>query len=148
MIITSEADIDVYIGKKLRYMRELRGLSQETLGKKLGIAFQQIQKYEKGVNRISASRLYLASCSLCTSYETFVRGLPDPENIEPNNININCNNIFQEKKYDINSLSINKYEKKLHKEVNKLISAYRRIKQEEDRAFLLKMAQNMMKYNY
>ena len=148
MIITSEADIDVYIGKKLRYMRELRGLSQETLGEKLGIAFQQIQKYEKGVNRISASRLYLASCSLCTSYETFVRGLPDPENIESRNTSIDCGDIFQEKKYDTKDLLINKHEKKLHKEVNKLISVYRKIKQEEDRAFLLKMAQNMMKYNY
>jgi transcriptional regulator with XRE-family HTH domain len=48
---------DIQIGKKLRLRRIVLGMSQEELAKSLGITFQQVQKYEKGVNRISASRL-------------------------------------------------------------------------------------------
>jgi transcriptional regulator with XRE-family HTH domain len=49
--------IDKHVGARLRMRRMLIGMSQETLGEALGITFQQIQKYEKGANRISASRL-------------------------------------------------------------------------------------------
>lgn len=48
---------DVYAGSKLRLQRQLRNMSQTALADALGITFQQVQKYEKGVNRISASRL-------------------------------------------------------------------------------------------
>jgi len=50
-------DVDVRIGQHLRARRMLLGMSQEKLGERLGLTFQQIQKYEKGVNRISVSRL-------------------------------------------------------------------------------------------
>ncbi|MEM7620129.1 MAG: helix-turn-helix transcriptional regulator [Pseudomonadota bacterium] len=50
--------IDIHIGKRLRLRRQLLGISQEKLGEQLGITFQQVQKYEKGINRISASRLF------------------------------------------------------------------------------------------
>lgn len=50
--------IDVHVGSRVRLQRMLRGISQEKLGEKLGLTFQQIQKYEKGVNRIGASRLF------------------------------------------------------------------------------------------
>jgi transcriptional regulator with XRE-family HTH domain len=49
---------DVAIGKKLRMFRSSCGLSQGDLAEKTGISFQQIQKYEKGINRVSASRLF------------------------------------------------------------------------------------------
>ena len=48
---------DVYVGSRVRMRRKMMGLSQEKLGDKLGITFQQIQKYEKGTNRVGASRL-------------------------------------------------------------------------------------------
>jgi len=48
---------DKYVGSRMRMRRLMLGMSQSTLGKALGITFQQIQKYEKGTNRISASRL-------------------------------------------------------------------------------------------
>jgi transcriptional regulator with XRE-family HTH domain len=54
-----EADLD--IGARLRTARLAAGLTQERLGKKLGITFQQIQKYEKGANRLSGSRLVQAA---------------------------------------------------------------------------------------
>ena len=50
--------IDVHVGSRVRLQRMLRGISQERLGEQLGLTFQQIQKYEKGVNRIGASRLF------------------------------------------------------------------------------------------
>jgi transcriptional regulator with XRE-family HTH domain len=50
--------IDVHVGSRVRFRRMLLGMSQEKLGEKLGLTFQQIQKYEKGINRIGASRLF------------------------------------------------------------------------------------------
>ncbi len=50
--------IDVHVGSRLRMRRMLIGMSQEKLGENLDVTFQQIQKYEKGSNRISASRLF------------------------------------------------------------------------------------------
>ena len=49
---------DVHIGRRLRQARLSRGLSQDMLGKQLGITYQQIQKYESGANRIGGSRLW------------------------------------------------------------------------------------------
>lgn len=50
--------IDLHIGKKLKEERLLSGMTQDQIGELVGITFQQIQKYEKGINRISASKLY------------------------------------------------------------------------------------------
>lgn len=55
---TSVDPIDIHLGARLRQQRVLAGLSQERLGKELGITFQQIQKYERGTNRIRASTLF------------------------------------------------------------------------------------------
>lgn len=49
--------VDVHVGSRVRLRRNMLGLSQEKLGEALGITFQQVQKYERGTNRISASRL-------------------------------------------------------------------------------------------
>ena len=50
--------IDVHVGSRVRLRRTLLGMSQEKLGEALGLTFQQVQKYERGANRIGASRLY------------------------------------------------------------------------------------------
>ncbi len=50
--------IDVHVGSRVRLRRTMLGMSQDKLGEALGLTFQQIQKYEKGVNRIGASRLF------------------------------------------------------------------------------------------
>lgn len=55
---------DVYVGSRVRLRRKMLGLSQEKLGEKLGITFQQIQKYEKGTNRVGASRLQAMASAL------------------------------------------------------------------------------------
>ncbi len=55
---TSPNPVDIYVGSRLRLRRSLLGLSQEKLADALGLTFQQVQKYERGSNRVSASRLY------------------------------------------------------------------------------------------
>ena len=56
--ITNNNAIDLHVGKRLRLRRTLLGMSQEQLGAELNITFQQVQKYERGANRIGASRLF------------------------------------------------------------------------------------------
>lgn len=70
--------IDVHVGARLRLRRLELGVSQEKLGEALGLTFQQVQKYEKGSNRIGASRLYAISQILETPVSYFFEGLPDP----------------------------------------------------------------------
>ena len=67
---------DVYVGSRIRMRRKILGLSQEKLGEKLGITFQQIQKYEKGTNRVGASRLQAMSGALDVPVSYF---FPDAE---------------------------------------------------------------------
>lgn len=70
----SEA-IDIQIGKKLRQLRNMKGLSQNALAQESGITFQQVQKYEKGVNRISAARLLDFANILATDITYFFKDL-------------------------------------------------------------------------
>lgn len=60
----SPNEVDVTVGRNVRRIRNMIGMSQETLGEKLGLTFQQVQKYEKGTNRISASKLVAMSQAL------------------------------------------------------------------------------------
>lgn len=64
-------DVDAYVGARIGLRRSALGLSQSALAQQLGISFQQVQKYETGQNRISASRLHRAATVLGTSVETF-----------------------------------------------------------------------------
>jgi len=50
--------VDVHVGKRLRLRRTIMGMSQDAIASAIGITFQQVQKYERGVNRMGASRLY------------------------------------------------------------------------------------------
>ncbi|MFK5979693.1 MAG: helix-turn-helix transcriptional regulator [Rhizobiaceae bacterium] len=68
--------IDIHVGGRLRLRRTMEGLSQEKLGKQLGITFQQIQKYEKGTNRMGASRLQEISEILKTPISYFFEDAP------------------------------------------------------------------------
>lgn len=56
--MSSPHPVDVHVGRRLRLKRTILGLSQEAVGKEIGVTFQQIQKYERGINRMGASRLY------------------------------------------------------------------------------------------
>lgn len=72
----SASAIDKHVGTRVRMRRMLIGMSQEKLGEALGITFQQIQKSEKGSNRIGASRLHHIASVLGVDVEFFFQGVP------------------------------------------------------------------------
>jgi transcriptional regulator with XRE-family HTH domain len=69
--------VDLYVGARLRIRRKVLGFSQTQLAEALGITFQQIQKYERGANRISASKLYEAARLLQSPVAYFFEGLDE-----------------------------------------------------------------------
>jgi transcriptional regulator with XRE-family HTH domain len=70
---------DVHVGSRIRLRRNMLGMSQEKLGENLGITFQQIQKYEKGTNRVGASRLQAIANVLGVPVAFFFEDLPGQE---------------------------------------------------------------------
>ncbi|MBB4574740.1 helix-turn-helix domain-containing protein [Rhizobium lentis] len=85
--------IDSYVGARIRMRRQLLGMSQERLAEQIGVTFQQVQKYEKGINRIGASRLQRIAAVLHASPSFFFeqgdsqplaeRGLDAPDHTDP-----------------------------------------------------------------
>lgn len=69
--------VDVHVGKRIRHRRWLVGMTQQQLAEKVGIKFQQIQKYETGANRVSASRLWDISEVLDVPVSFFFEGLDE-----------------------------------------------------------------------
>ena len=69
--------IDIHVGSRIRLRRTLLGMSQERLGEALGLTFQQVQKYERGVNRVGASRLFDLSRVLDVPISFFFDDLPE-----------------------------------------------------------------------
>lgn len=68
--------IDIHVGSRIRLRRNMLGMSQEKLGESLGITFQQIQKYEKGTNRVGASRLQAIASILGVPVSFFFEDAP------------------------------------------------------------------------
>jgi transcriptional regulator with XRE-family HTH domain len=79
MVGKTPSPIDRHVGNRVRMRRMLVGMSQEKLGEALGVTFQQIQKYEKGTNRISASRLQQTARVLGVPIDYFYDGAPQPD---------------------------------------------------------------------
>ncbi len=71
--------VDVHVGRRLRLKRTILGMSQEAVGKQIGVTFQQIQKYERGINRMGASRLYDFAKALGVQISYFFEGFGDYE---------------------------------------------------------------------
>ncbi len=71
--------VDIHVGKRVRHRRWMVGMTQQQLAEQVGIKFQQIQKYETGMNRVSASRLWDISDALGVSVSFFFDGLEKDE---------------------------------------------------------------------
>ncbi len=71
--------VDVHVGKRVRHRRWLIGMTQQQLAEQVGIKFQQIQKYETGANRVSASRLWDIADALEVPVSFFFEGLEEQE---------------------------------------------------------------------
>ena len=76
--LNEASPIDCHVGARIRMRRKILGVSQEKLADSLGLTFQQVQKYEKGANRVSASKLYEIAAALQTQVAYFFEGLADP----------------------------------------------------------------------
>ncbi len=74
--------VDIHVGKRLRLRRTVMGLNQVALANAIGVTFQQIQKYEKGVNRMGSSRLYQFAKLLAIPVSFFFEGLDEDKSGE------------------------------------------------------------------
>src|ERR1700757_1455901 len=74
---TRPSPIDIHVGSRIRLRRTLLGMSQERLGESLSLTFQQVQKYERGLNRVGASRLFDLSRVLDVPVSFFFDDMPD-----------------------------------------------------------------------
>lgn len=79
--------IDVHVGQRVRARRLELGMSQQELGDRLGLTFQQVQKYERGVNRVSASRLLHLSTSLGVTIQYFFDDGPGDQSSKSSSMN-------------------------------------------------------------
>ncbi|MEL6315553.1 MAG: helix-turn-helix domain-containing protein [Pseudomonadota bacterium] len=76
--------VDVHVGKRVRHRRWMVGMTQQQLAEKVGIKFQQIQKYETGMNRVSASRLWDIADVLGVPVSFFFEGLSEDVSADGN----------------------------------------------------------------
>lgn len=75
--------VDIHVGKRIRHQRWLTGITQQHLAERVGIKFQQIQKYETGANRVSASRLFDIAAAMSVPVEFFFEGLDGADTPAP-----------------------------------------------------------------
>ena len=135
----SEHLIDKHVGKRLRLRRTILGISQDVLGNAVGVTFQQIQKYERGINRVSASRLFEISKALEVPVQYFFGGLEDlvdyvdcPEN--------------QMGSFAENSVSADEHGKLTTRETLELARAYYGIKAPQLRKQVFELVKSIAKY--
>ena len=119
--------VDIHVGSRLRLRRTLQGMTQSTLAKALDLSFQQIQKYERGTNRIGSSRLYQFSQILDAPIAYFFKGAPKVGDPQPRETGRNAA-AFQSKR-----------------ETLELVRAYTRISDSNTRKRLLNVAKAMAK---
>lgn len=129
---------DLYVGTQLRLRRNLMGMSQEQLGKATGLTFQQIQKYERGTNRIAASRLFYLSRLLNVSVEYFFKGFSGDVSVQNPGFSGGGQEALE------GSPASNQDDEILQRrEVKELIRAYDRIKDPKQRRIVYDLAKSM-----
>lgn len=132
--------VDVFVGQKLRSRRNLIGITQESLAEAAGITFQQVQKYEKGRNRLSASRLFQFSRVLDVPVSYFFEGFAASDS------QIGIQGGFADNEQDVFVGEVGEQEDILHrKETVELIRTYYSINDEKLRRDFLKMLKQMAK---
>lgn len=115
----SANEIDIHVGQRLRLARILRGLSQDELGKEVGVTFQQIQKYERGTNRVSAGRLVALAKALDLEILFFFQDLEDVQTADQKALPLHA---LSEEDFDIVDALTKIDNSKLKRTLIKLIS--------------------------
>lgn len=132
--------VDVFVGTRLKARRSLVGITQENLAEAAGITFQQVQKYEKGRNRLSASRLYQFARVLDVPVSYFFDGFYAPDS------QVGIQGGFADNDQEAYDASDEEYEDIMEqKETINLIKAYYAIPDEKLRRNFLKMLKQMAK---
>ena len=75
--------VDVHVGRKIRERRIMLGLTQHQAAEMIGVTYQQLHKYEKGINRIASGRLYVIARAMGVTVDQFFEGLDSPSAYEP-----------------------------------------------------------------
>jgi len=101
-------EIDIVIGQRVRALRQVRGLSQTDLGAKIGVQFQQVQKYETGMNRISCSRIQLIADVLGVPASDFFINLGTNKDDEHSQTSKGLRNLAYDKKITNVMLALDK----------------------------------------
>ena len=136
--------IDKHVGQQLRNRRTLLGLSQEKLAEQVGVTFQQVQKYERGTNRISASRLFSFSKILGVSIDYFYENISGSKtsNIPLAGMADNSQEAFSSGQSTEKDLPEDIFSRK---ETIDLLRTYYSVKDEEERKGILKFVKSMVK---
>ena len=132
----SPRPVDVHVGRRVRLRRTLLGMNQEKLGKELGLTFQQVQKNEKGTNRIGASRLYELSNILGVPVSFFFDDMPPEVAGERNGPPAGMSEV-QGAAYEVDTLA--------RRETLELVRAYYRIKSGKARKWIFELAKTIAK---
>lgn len=140
--------VDKYVGEKLRKRRLMLRISQEQLANYVNLTFQQIQKYEKGLNRISCSKLYEFARFLKTDIEYFFRGLSEPYCESGVSGSIEALHDSAAAQYIASDVQDHGSEVlKLSDDIDTLIASFSRIKNKEVREHILSLVQSLTRKN-
>ncbi|ANK80055.1 MAG: XRE family transcriptional regulator [Rhizobiales bacterium NRL2] len=124
--------VDIYVGSRIRLCRTLKGMSQQKLAEALKLTFQQIQKYEKGTNRVGASRLFEMSHILDVPVSFFFDGAPVADAAETEGPDV-----------DENAIPAEDAEKLFRREILEFIRVYDRIPEPAVRQRLYALAKTL-----
>ncbi len=134
----SKSSIDVHVGGRIRMRRTLLGLSQSALAKSMGISFQQIQKYERGTNRIPASRLHQLSLALDSPLSFFFDNMVDVQKpVQADTATLS--GVYRSDRVFANDI----YEQLSTKEALELVRVYYRIKRPDVRRRVLDLIRSL-----
>lgn len=137
---SSPNPVDIHVGRRVRLRRTLLGMSQEKLGEMLGVTFQQVQKYERGANRIGSSRLYEIGQVLHVPVSFFFDDLDRPATPPAETASPGLAETTQRFSYDMPIESL-----LYKKETLELVRAYHLISDEEMRRRILDLTKALGK---
>ena len=129
----STNSFDEHVGMKIKLKRSSLGITQSELGDLIGVTFQQVQKYEKGANRIGAGKLYEIATILNVPISYFFEGIVNDSLQSP------LNDVKENTEYDYNSVDVPE------KEITNLLKFFTRIQDKKIRSGVVELAKSLSK---
>ena len=129
----STNSFDEYVGMKIKLKRSSLGITQSELGDLIGVTFQQVQKYEKGANRIGAGKLYEIATILNVPISYFFEGIVNDK------LQSTLNDVKENAEYDYNSVDVPE------KEITNLLKFFTRIQDKKISSGVVELAKSLSK---